>query len=111
MLKIKVPLTNVKVTIQGQMFATYNSCVSHNSKTNKGNFIKFHRKVKQNEVCCTKNLGSHNQGQGHNPRSYVCHMFVTDKSCVSHNLKTNDGNLIKLHIKVKQTEKVCQAQN
>ena len=29
-------------------------CVSHNSKPDKGNLIKFHRRVKGNEVCCLK---------------------------------------------------------
>ena len=59
---------------QGQILVAYKLCVSHYSKTNKGNLIKFHRKVKQNEkVCHTQNLGSHDQGQGHNRRSKICH--------------------------------------
>ena len=65
--KIQVPMTKVKVKIEGHRFVTYKSFVSHNSKTSKGNLIKFHRKVKQNKkVCHAQNLGSHDQGQGHN---------------------------------------------
>ena len=61
-LKIKVPTTKVKVTTERHKFVTYTSCVSHNSKTDKRNLIKFHRKVKQNEkVCCAQNLGSPTQ--------------------------------------------------
>ena len=37
--------------------------------------------------------------------------FVTDKTSVSHNSKTIEENLIKLHRKIKQNEKVCCAQN
>ena len=45
----------------------YELCVSHNSKTDKVNLIKLHRKVKLNEkVCRAQNLGSHDQGQSHN---------------------------------------------
>ena len=55
----------------------YKSCVSHNSKSKKGNLIKLHRKVKQNKkVCQAQNLGSHDQGQGHNCRSSVCHLQI-----------------------------------
>ena len=44
-------------------------CVSHNSKTNKGNLIKLHRKIKQYEkVCYAQNFCSHYQGQSHNWR-------------------------------------------
>ena len=47
-----------KTTIQQQQ---------HNSKTNEGNLINLHTKVKENEkVCCTQNLSSLNQGQVHN---------------------------------------------
>ena len=82
------------------MFVTYKSCVSHNSKTNKGDLIKFHRKVKQKEkVCRAQNLGSNGQGRG-----YEGHRLVTYKSFVIHNPKTSKGNLIKLHRKVKQNE-------
>ena len=49
-------MIKVKVIIEGHRFVTYKSCVSHNSKTDKGNLIKFHRKVKQYEkVCCAQN--------------------------------------------------------
>ena len=65
--KISVPTIKVKVTIEGSRFLTYKSCVSYNSKANKGNLIKLHRKIKQNEkVCCAQNLGSHDQNQAHN---------------------------------------------
>ena len=77
--KIKVPVTKVKVTIQGQRFVTYKSCVSHDSITNtcKGNLIQLDRKIKQNEkVCRTQKLGSHDQGQGHNQRSNVCYLQI-----------------------------------
>ena len=41
--------------------------VSAITQIDEGNLIKFHRKVKQNEkVCRAQNLGSHDQGQGHN---------------------------------------------
>ena len=84
------------------------NCVSSiiKRKNNKGNFIKLHRKLKQNEkMCCAQNLGYHDQGQDHNPRLKVC----IYKSWVSHNSKSNKGNFIKLHRKVKQHEKVCCA--
>ena len=48
-------MIKVKVTIDGNTFVTYKSCVSHNSKTDKGNVIKFHRKVKQNGKVCRAN--------------------------------------------------------
>ena len=70
-------MTKVKVTVEGQRFVTYKSLVSHNSKTNKGDIIILHRKVKQNEkVCRAQNLSSHNQGQGHNGRSKDCHLQI-----------------------------------
>ena len=60
-------MTKVKVTMEGQMSVTYKSCVSRNSKTEKGNLIKLHRKIKKNKkVCRAQNVGSHKQGQGHN---------------------------------------------
>ena len=34
--------------------------------------------------------------------------LVVYKPCVSHNSKTNEENLIKLHRKIKQNEKVCR---
>ena len=53
------------------------SCVSLNSKTDGGHLIKLHRKINQNQkVCHTQNLGSHDQGQGHNQRSKVCHLQI-----------------------------------
>ena len=62
--KILFPKTKVKVTIEDQMLVIYKSCVSHNSKTNKGNLIKLDRKIKLNEkMCRTQNLGSQSQGQ------------------------------------------------
>ena len=75
--KIKVLMTKIKVIIEDQSFVTYKLCVSHNSKTSKGNLIKLHRKIKQNEkVCCAQNLVSHDQGQGHNRRSNVGHLQI-----------------------------------
>ena len=75
--QIKVPTAKVKVTIEGQRFVTYKSLVSHNSITNKGNLIKLCRKIKQTEkVCRTQNLGSQDQGQGHNRRSKICHLQI-----------------------------------
>ena len=78
-------MTKVKVTIRGQRFVTNTSCVSHNLKANKGNLIKLYRKIMQNEVCHTQNLGSYHQGQGHNQRSKVCQLTnyvsaITQKS-------------------------------
>ena len=32
------------------------------------------------------------------------------KSCLSNNLKTTEANLMKLHRKIKDNEKVCRAQ-
>ena len=59
-------MTKIKVTVEGHRFVTYKSFFSHDLKTNKGNLIKLHRKVKQNgKVCHIQNLGSHDQGQGH----------------------------------------------
>ena len=73
-------MTKVKVIIESQRFGTYKSCVSHNSKTDKENLIKFHRKIQQNEkVCYAQNLGSHDQGQGHNRRSKVCHLQIVSQ--------------------------------
>ena len=61
---MNVPTTKVKVTIEGHMFVTNKSCVSHNSKNGRGNLIKLHKKIKQNEkMCHAQNLGSHDQGQ------------------------------------------------
>ena len=37
--------------------------------------------------------------------------FVTNKSFVSHDSKINQENLMKIHKKIKQNEKVCRAQN
>ena len=46
-------------------------------QTDKGNLIKLHRTIKQNEkVCRTQKLDSHDQGQGHNRRSKVCHIQI-----------------------------------
>ena len=43
------------------------SCFSNNSKTTEANLMKLHRKIEYNEkVCCTQELGSYTQGQGHN---------------------------------------------
>ena len=76
-------------------------------KQNKGNLIKIHRKIKQNEKVrhaqefpMTKvNVTIEDQ------------RLVIYKSCVSHISKTNEENLIKSHRKIKQNEKVCRAQN
>ena len=55
-------------------------CVSHNSKNDKGNLIKLCRKIKQNEkMCGAQNLGAQDQGQGHNPRSRVCHLQIVSR--------------------------------
>ena len=73
-------MTKVKVTIEGQQFVANKLCVSHNSITNKGNSIKLRKKIKQNEkVCRAQNLGSHDQGQGHNRRSNVCHLKIVSQ--------------------------------
>ena len=57
--KIKIPMTKVEVIMEGKRFVTYKCCVSHNSKTIKGNIIKLNRKIKQNEkVCLAQNLVS-----------------------------------------------------
>ena len=53
-----------------------------------------------------QNLGSHNQGQGHNQRSWVCCLQMVSFN----NSKTAEMNLIKFYTKVKQDEKVCSAQ-
>ena len=39
----------------------------------------------------------------------IC-VFVASKSYLSHNLKTTEANVMKLHRKIKHTEKVCHAQ-
>ena len=68
-----------KTTIQQQQqrFVTYKSVSAITQKTNEGNFIKLHRKIKQNKkVCCAQNLGSHYQGQGYNQRSKVCYLQI-----------------------------------
>ena len=70
-------MTKVKVMIENQRFVTYKLCVSHNSKTNKGNLMKLHRKIKQIEkVCHAQNLVFNDQGQGHNRRSKVGHLQI-----------------------------------
>ena len=57
--------------------SVHKSCVSLTSKTDGGHLIKLHRKINQNEkVCHTQNLSSHDQGQGHNQRSKVCHLQI-----------------------------------
>ena len=41
--------------------------LSDNSKTTEANLSKLHRKIEHYEkVCCTQELGSYSQGQGHN---------------------------------------------
>ena len=68
----------------------YKSCVSHYSKTDKGNLFKLHRKIKQyKKVCHARNFGSQDQGKGQRVFTY--------KKCVSHNSRTDKGNLIKLY--------------
>ena len=63
--------------MEDQRFVTYKLCVHNNSKPAEVNFIKFKTMVKHNEkVCCTYNLGSHDQRQGHNQRSMVCHLQI-----------------------------------
>ena len=43
------------------------SCLSDNSKTTEANLTKLHRKIEHYEkVCCTQELGSYSEGQGHN---------------------------------------------
>ena len=80
--KILVPTTKVKVTIQGQRFVTDKLDVHNNLKTAEVNLIKFNTVVKHNEkMCCTQNLGSHNQGQGHS------HGFLPHKSSIHNNSK------------------------
>ena len=74
-----VPTTKVNVTVEDQRFVIYKSCVS---KNNKGNSMKLLRKVKQNKkVCRAQNFDSHDQGQGRNQRSKVCHL----QSCIHNN--------------------------
>ena len=88
---------------EGHSFVSYKSSVSHNSKTNKENLIKLHRKVKQNEkVCRIQKLGSTTKVQV----TIKGHSFVTYKSCVSHNSQTSKENLIKFHRKVEPDENV-----
>ena len=53
------------------------------------------------------NLGFQDLGQGHNPRSKVCHL----KLCIQNNSKTAEVSLIKFHTMVKQNEKMCEAKN
>ena len=102
--KIYNSTTKVKVTIEGHRFVTYKSCVRHNSK---GNLIKLHRKVKQNEkVCYAQNQGTATEVKV----TTEGYRFVTYEPCVSHNGKIDKGNLIKLHRKVKHNEEVCRAQ-
>ena len=74
--KIYIPMTKVKVIIEGQRFVIDKLCVSHNSKTNKGNLIKLHRKIKQNKVCHVQYLVSNGHGQGHNRRSKVGNLQI-----------------------------------
>ena len=50
--KIKVPTTKAKATIEGHMFVTYKSWVSHNPETEEKNLIKLHRNVKQKKKQC-----------------------------------------------------------
>ena len=64
--KIKVPMTKVKVTVEGLRFVTYKSCIHKISKTTEVNLIKFHTMVRHyKKVCLAQNSGSYDQGQGH----------------------------------------------
>ena len=58
-------------------------------------------------MCRAQNLGSHNQGQGHNRGQ----RFVTYKLCVHNNSKTAEVNLIKFNTMLTHNETVCCAQN
>ena len=70
-------MIKVKDTVEDQRFVIYEPCVSHSSKTNKGNLIKLCGKIKPNEkVCCTQYLGSHNQVEGHTQRSRICYLQI-----------------------------------
>ena len=43
------------------------SCLSNNSKITEANLTKLNRKIEHiKKVCCTHQLGSYDQGQGHN---------------------------------------------
>ena len=61
--KSKVPRPKVKVTIRSEIKLYLKLCCS---ETTKAYLMKLHRKIKHNEkVCCTQDLGSYAQGQGH----------------------------------------------
>ena len=64
-------MTKVKVTkIKGFSLGNHVSAITQKS-------VRSVRKIKQNEkVSHAQNLGSHDQGQGHNPRSKVCHLQI-----------------------------------
>ena len=56
--------------IRSEVKLCLKSCLRNNSNTTQANFMKLHKKMKQNEkVCHTQILGSHIQGQGHNQGS------------------------------------------
>ena len=73
--ELRVAYKNRIVRPSVRLTVRYKSCVTQN--TDKGNSIKFHRKIKQSEkLCRAQNLGFHDQGQGHNRRSKVCHLRI-----------------------------------
>ena len=81
-------------------------CLGHNLKTTEANLMKLKRKIKHNQkVCCAQVLGTHAEGQG----SYrVQGKKSCLKLCLSHNLKTTEANLMKLHRKMKHNQKGAQ---
>ena len=63
-------------------------CLSNNSKTTEANLMKLHKKIENNmKVCRAQELGSHNQGQGHNQGSEV-------KSFLCDYLKHAEANFV-----------------
>ena len=97
-------MTKVKVTVEVIGLSLTNCVFTINKKKSEVYFIKFDRKLKQNEVGHAQGLGFLN----HNQRS--CFLLFTN--CVFQiNLKTAQGNLINFNTMVKHNEKVCQAQN
>ena len=102
--KSKVPMHNVKATIGSKVKSCFKLCLSRN--LTEANLMKLHRKIMHNvEVYGIHDLYCHTGGQGH------CQGLKV-KMCFHNNFKTTMVNIhgIKLHRKVKHSEKICHLQ-
>ena len=65
--------------------------------------MTLHRKIEHNDMCRAQELGSYAQGQGRNQAKGQ----IVPKSVL---VITSEANLMTLHRKIENNEKVCRAQ-